>query len=225
MERVLLLDPRPRAQVFDHYAFVLYMNHRYEEALEALRRIEPGQRSDIGLEVLAMANARLGRMAEARGAVAAILDRSPSQSLSVMRVVYAHHRRTADLDHRLDALRAAGYPEWSYDFHGRPEDRLDAAAIRRLIAAGTWSGHTNDGVPFFMELDPKGEFAVGSGTSSLISGSFTVEGDAFCTRSSASLLGRTFCSPVYRNPGGRKESRNGYVFPDSSGIWYFTPSP
>jgi adenylate cyclase len=142
MERVLQLDPRPRAQVFDHYAFVLYMNRRYEEALEVLHRMEPGEPSDRRLEVLAMANARLGRMAEARSAVAAILRRSPSLSLSVLRVMDAHYRRKEDLDHRLDALRAAGYPEWSYDFQGRAEDRLDAGPgpdTRRMARLSSWS--------------------------------------------------------------------------------------
>jgi adenylate cyclase len=75
-----------------------------------------------------------------------------------------------------------------------------------------------------MELDPNGGFAVGSGTS-LISGSFTVEGDTFCTRSSAGLLGRKFCSPVYRNPEAGKGESNDYVFPDASSVWYFSPSP
>ena len=135
MERVLQLDPKPRAQVFDYYGFVLYMNHQYEKALQALSQVQPEERSDLGLETLAMANARLGRMAEAHDAVAAILKRIPVQNLAGFRVVYAHHRRQQDLDHRLDALRVAGLPEWSFDFRGRaggPPGRLrDTSPGRR----------------------------------------------------------------------------------------------
>src|SRR5439155_11400686 len=36
MHRVLQLDPKPRSQVSDYYGFVLYMNNRYEDALQAL---------------------------------------------------------------------------------------------------------------------------------------------------------------------------------------------
>ena len=36
------------------------------------------------------------------------------------------------------------------------------------------------------------------------------------------LLGRKFCSPVYRNPGGSGETRNEYVYPDSTTVRYFS---
>ena len=41
IERVLQLDPKPKPQVYDYYGLVLYMNHRYEEALKALRSAGP----------------------------------------------------------------------------------------------------------------------------------------------------------------------------------------
>lgn len=224
MERVLQLDPKPRAQVFDYYAFVLYMNRQYEKAIQALHELQPEERSDLGLETLAMTNARLGRMAEAHNAVAAMLERSHEQNLAGLRVVYAHHRRQQDLDHRLDALRAAGMPEWSYDFRGRAEDRLDASAIQALTINHTWIGHQHNGAPFVMELNANGDFALSS-QNSMIAGAFTLEDNLFCTRSPATLLGRKFCSPVYRNPNGSSEKRDEYVLPDSVTVWYFSASP
>ena len=160
IERVLQLDPKPKTQVYDYYGLVLYMNHRYEEALKALRSAGLDDLGDIGLETLAMANARLGRMADARRAVEAILKRIPSQSVASLRVVYGHHQRQEDLDHRLSALRDAGLPEWSFSFSGRPEDRLDAAAIRALAMNKTWIGHLQNGAPFFMQLSSNGDFAL-----------------------------------------------------------------
>jgi TolB-like protein/Tfp pilus assembly protein PilF len=91
IEQVLQLDPKPKTQVYDYYALVLYMNRRYEEALRALRSAGPDRLGDVGLETLAMANARLGRMEDAHGAVEAILKRNPSQSVASLRVVYGHH--------------------------------------------------------------------------------------------------------------------------------------
>ncbi|WP_246763267.1 adenylate/guanylate cyclase domain-containing protein [Rhizobium sp. 007] len=221
MERVLQLDPKPRAQVYDYYGLVLYMNHRYEEAISAVRTVRPEEPSDLGLETLAMANARLGRMAEAQKAVEAILEKSPGQSLASLRVVYSHHRRQADLDNRLDALRLANFPEWSYDFRGQPENRLNAQEIRAMTIDKSWTGHQYDGVTFFMELSTSGDFALRA-QDSIIVGKFTIEEDFLCTRSASTLLGRKFCSPVYRNPGGSAEKHDEYVLPDSASVWYFS---
>jgi tetratricopeptide (TPR) repeat protein len=222
MHRVLQLDPKPRSQVSDYYGFVLYMNDRYEDALQALGVRDLDERSDLALETLAMADARLGRMSEAHSAVAAILKRVPRNNLASLRVMYAHHRRPEDLDHRLDALRAAGYPEWSYDFQGRSEDRLDAAAIRSLAVDKTWVGHEHSGAAFLMQLSASGDFAQRAPERGIIVGRYTLEGNSFCTTSEAIMLGRKFCSPIYRNPGGNNDGQNEYVFPDSTSVWYFS---
>jgi adenylate cyclase len=224
MERVLQLDPKPRAQVFDYYGFILYMNHQYEKALQTLNQVQPEERSDLGLETLAMANARLGRMAEAQNAVAAILKKIPEQNLANYRIVYSQHRRQQDLDHRLDALRLAGLPERSFDFRGRDEDRLDAAALRALAGDRTWVGHQHNGASFVMELSANGDFALSS-QNNIITGTFTQENDLFCTQSTATLLGRKFCGPVYRNPQGSGETQDEYALPDAVTVWYFSASP
>jgi adenylate cyclase len=224
MERVLQLDPKPRAQVYDYYGFILYMNNQYEKALQALGKVQQEERSDLGLEALAMANARLGRMAEARDAVAAILKKIPVQSLAGFRVVYSHHRRQQDLDHRLDALRLAGFPERVFDFRAQEEDRLDAEAVRALTGDRTWAGRQNAGAPFVMELGANGDFALSS-QNSIITGTFSLEGDLFCTQSAATLLGRKFCGPLYRNPQGSSQTQDEYIWPDSVMVWYFSISP
>jgi adenylate cyclase len=221
IERVLQLDPKPRPQVYDYYGLVLYMNRRYEEALNALRVIEPNSLGDIGLETLAMANAQLGRIADAHAAVEAILKREPMQNVAGLRVVYGHHKRREDLDRRLAALRDAGLPEWSYNFSGRAEDRLDAAAIRNLAVNKTWIGHYQNGERFFTQLSSTGDLAHRA-QMGMIVGKFSLEQDLFCTQSAAIMLGRKFCSPVYRNPGGSAETYSEYVYPDSSTVRYFS---
>jgi adenylate cyclase len=221
IEQVLRLDPKPKPQVYDYYALVLYMNHRYEEALRALRTAGSDRLGDVGLETLAMANAQLGRMEDAHAAVEAILKRIPSQSVASLRVVYGHHQRQEDLDHRLVALRDAGLPEWCYNFSSRPEDRLDASAIRALVLNKTWIGHLQNGAPFLMQLSSNGDFAMRAPTSMAV-GNFTLENDSFCTQTAGVLLGRKFCSPVYRNPAGSAETQSEYVYPDSTTVRYFS---
>ena len=197
------------------------MNHRYEEALKALGSVRFDDLGDVGLETLAMANARLGRMADARRAGEAILKRIPSQNLASLRVVYGHHQRQEDLNHRISALRDAGLPDWSYSITGRSEDRLDAAAIRALATNKTWIGHLQNGAPFVMQLSSNGDFALRA-PRIMVAGKFTFEDDLFCTQSSAILLGRRFCSSIYRNPGGSIEAHSEYLYPDSTSVRYFS---
>jgi adenylate cyclase len=224
MQRVLHLDPKPRPQVYDYYAFVLYMNRQYDAALEALEKAQSRELSDLGLETQAMAFARLGRLAEAKRAVETLLTRSPSINLANFRVIYAHHHRKEDLEHRLDALRDAGVPEWSYGFRASPEDRLNAAYIKQMVLDKTWTGRDRTGATFHIELTAGGDFAQRAQGGSIIVGKYTLEGDSLCMQSDATLLGRKFCSPVYRTPGGSAAKQNEYVFLDSHNIWSFSVS-
>ena len=61
-----------------------------------------------------------------------------------------------------------------------------------------------------------------SSQNSIIVGTFTLADDLFCTQSAGVLLGRKFCSPVFRNPGGSAETRDEYVYPDSTTVRYFS---
>jgi adenylate cyclase len=72
-----------------------------------------------------------------------------------------------------------------------------------------------------MQLGPNGDFAVRTQTRMAV-GRFTLEQDLFCTQSAGVMLGRKFCSPVYRNPGGSAETRSEYVYPDSTTVRYFS---
>jgi tetratricopeptide (TPR) repeat protein len=224
MERVLQLNPKPQLQVYDYYALALFMNKRYEKAVETVRMAGAPTESDLGLEVLAMAYARLGRVQDAHAAVEAMVRRAPGTNLTGLRNVYSHHRRQEDLDDRINALRDAGIPEWPYGFHGNPEDQLDGAAIRTLAIGKTWAGHQWDGAPFVMQTNANGGYAQ-RGPRGLTAGNITFEGDLMCMKSGAVTAGRKFCSPVYRNQGGSKAAQDEYVFPDVATIWYFSPTP
>jgi adenylate cyclase len=224
MQRVLQLDPKPQSQVYDYYALVLFMNRRYDEAIAALPRVQPAEQSDLGLEVLAMAHARLGQTEEARKLVDAFRRRLPQTSLAALRLIYGHHRRPQDLEDRLTALRDAGMPEWPYDYRGSPEDRLHGGAIKALAVGKTWTGRQQNGEQFLMQVSASGEY-VQRTQRAMITGKVTFEGDFMCMQSAAVLLGRKFCSPVYRNPGGSSEQEGEYVFPDAATVWYFSVVP
>ena len=224
MERVFQLNPKPQAQVYDYYALALFMNKRYEEAVKAVRMAGATKESDLGLEVLAMAYARLGQTENIQKALEAFMERLPGTNLSFARIIYSHHRRHNDLEIRINALRDAGVPEWPYGFRGSSADRLDGAAIRALAIDRIWIGHQHGGSPFVMQVNAKGEYAQ-RGPRGLIAGKVSFEGDLICMQSGAIAVGRKFCSPVYRNPGGSNEGQDEYVFPDVATIWYFSVVP
>jgi hypothetical protein len=165
----------------------------------------PACLGDIGLETVAMASTQLGRLADARTAVEAILKRTPMQSVASLRVVYGHHQRQEDLDHRLTALRDAGLPEWCYNFSGRLEDRLDAAAIHTIAMNKTWTGHLQNGAPFLIQFSSNGDFALRSQTGMAV-GKFTFERDLLCTQSSAVMLGRKFLQSSIPQPWRKRRS-------------------
>jgi adenylate cyclase len=221
MEQVLQLNPKPQAQVYDYYALALFMSKRYEEAAQAVHQAGATMKSDLALEVLAMAYARLDRPEDTHKALEAYMERLPAANLTATRVIYGHHRRQDDLDNRVNALRDAGVPEWPYGFHGSSSDQLDDAAIRALATDKTWVGYQHGGAPFVMQVTAKGEYAQ-RGPQGLIAGEVTFEGDLMCMQSGAVAAGRKFCSPVYRNPGGSNEGQDAYVFPDVATIWYFS---
>jgi adenylate cyclase len=221
IERVLQLDPKPRPPVTDYHAFILYMNRRYADALGAMPPSEPEGRGDLGLEVAAMANARLGRDQAAHEAAAEMIRRSPALNLATLRVIYAHHRRAEDLDLRLEALALAGIPQWCYGFAPRQQGRLDAAALRSAVVDRSWVGREHSGAAFEMQFSGDGQFAQSAEGRAIITGSYVLSGDEICTRSEATLMGRAFCSALYRDPG----APGSFIYADSVGIWRFSVQP
>jgi adenylate cyclase len=86
----------------------------------------------------------------------------------------------------------------------------------------TWTGRNQWGETFFTELSASGEFAQSVQGGGLILGRFTVEGNFLCTQSEAMMMGRKYCGPIFRNPGGTPEQHDEYAFPDTASVWYFS---
>ena len=111
------LDPKPAPAFFLTSGLAHFLNRDYEAAIAELRDFEtavtaldqvPDNTALEYLETLAGAYARLGRVAEAEDVVGRLLARVPWANLAYYRVLYGHHRRDEDLDHRIEALAAAG---------------------------------------------------------------------------------------------------------------------
>jgi adenylate cyclase len=226
MDTVLRLNPKPPRYVHEYHGLVLYMNHRYVEAVAALDVGEDVARSDLALETLATANARLGRLEEAKVAIDRLRERFPDQSIAWYRVVYAHHAREEDLTHRLEGLRLAGLPEWPYGFEGDAEHQLGGDAIDALTFGRTWVGElATTGVgPFMQYTDQNGSF-VQRGPNHQLVGTASRDSDLLCLQSPSLFMGRRYCGPLYHNPTGTPENQDEYSFVSASGVRRFTTKP
>lgn len=224
MDSVLRLNPKPPSYVHDYHGLALFMAGRHGETVTVLEQDEGGTPSDLRLELLAAANARLGRMKAARAAVDQLLEKAPDVSLAWYDVLYAHHARDDDRKERLDALRLAGIPQWPRGFQGEPELALDSQAIGELTRNRTWVGERVGVGPFTQYMQADGGF-IERGPEFQLTGTAVVKNGMLCVQSAAVLMGRQSCGPVFRNPAGTAETRDDYVYPNAFRLKRFSVAP
>lgn len=220
-EIVLRLNPKAPAYVHEYRALAHYLLGHDEEALAELARAPTEVAGDLRLELLAEANARLGRPEAAREALSEIIRRVPDACVAWFRVLFAHHARAEDLTARAEALRLAGLPQWPLGFEGDPASRLSADEIDALIAGGRWAGERVGIGPFIRYLDASGVFAE-RGPSYQLSGTFSRQGDLLCMRSEAILLGRQVCGPIYRSLNLSDGQGAVYSYPNAFALYHFS---
>jgi tetratricopeptide (TPR) repeat protein len=222
METALRLDPKPPAYFYGDLGMVLFFNRRYDEAIEQLEKTR-----EAGVdyrEELAMTYAQLGRFDEAKRTVESLFNLFPFANLAYFRVLYAHHKREEDLEHRIEALRAAGFPDWPYGYQPRLEDRLDRDSLDALTFGRTWEGHDGADARFVQQFNQDGRVAFRS-RASLLVGTARLNDDMLCVKFPAALLNREDCGYVYRTPEDTPEGATEFVRVALGDIYYFSVTP
>jgi adenylate cyclase len=222
MDKALRLDPNPPPHIWGIHGFVLFFNKKFEQALEAFERTRATMESFGLSEMLAMTYAQLGRLDDARAEVDELLKDFPGLNIAYFQVIYAHHKRKADLNLRIDSLRAAGLPVWPFGYETRSEDRLQQEEIKALALGRTWVGQNNFGSPFIQQINEDGKTAYRD-PRYLLSGEAWVERDTICYHFPGHNIGRRFCRPIYRNPDGSPEAQNEYIEVGLLSINFFSP--
>ncbi len=217
-ETALRFDPRPPAATFLAAGLALYLNGRYDRAVEMLERardLAPGLNESP--EFLGMAYAQAGALGKAKAEANALLEYFPSASLRYFRIVYAHHRRSEDLTRRLDGLGKAGIPEWPFGFEVRPDRRIDGTQVQALTNSQIWRGQHENGEQFLLQVTDDGTAAYSS-PSSLRTGRLFFRDDMLCYESKDFMLGRPNCGHVYRDG----ETQFDYVYVNAFSVMRFS---
>jgi adenylate cyclase len=107
IRQAMRLNPHHPEWYWAMLAIAFYAARRYEEALDAYRRIAVWKKP-WHLARLAACHAQLGRLDEARALVAEVLRLQPDFRISTLKLLY---RNAADTEDTLAGLRKAGLPD------------------------------------------------------------------------------------------------------------------
>ena len=222
VDETLRLDPTPATGVSITAGLAYTLDGRHERAIEVLERARAAAPLVEFVNLfLGVAYARDGRIDEARAAAAEALRLVPINSIELQRIVFAHFRDERDLAAVLDAMRAAGFPQWPFGFHGDDMERLSGAEISRLALGRTWQGRTELGEPAFFQIGQDGRSAFRT-PSKIETGIVFVARDMLCDQSESALLGRPRCGPVFH----QKTSTGGgsaYTYVNAQKVLHFSP--
>jgi TolB-like protein/class 3 adenylate cyclase/Tfp pilus assembly protein PilF len=168
-------------------------------------------------------NGLLGREQEARAAME-IYKKGwpiPPNLFSVMYLFPFKERAVAD--RFAQGLIKAGMPgRPSGYFHASKENQLTGKEIEALLFGSKITGiNLSDGQQWWTDCKKNGECTRrGSGPISSDTGMSRIEGDMICMQYQKRLWGLEYCATVFRNPGGKHESKDEYFYCSDLG---FTP--
>ncbi len=205
-------------------ATLAFAQRRYADAVAefvTLRKDVP--RSELVLEHLAAAYAYLGEAERVKATVSELQDILPITNLGYYAVLRGNIGTREQAAHFIEGLRRAGIPEWPYGDRRAPENRLNAAELRAVVAGPLWTGELENGVDFVQFFDRKGSFAYRS-ISSLLSGRVVIEGDRLCQVIDGYLLDRPTCGYVYHNAQDRDHPGHDYVYVSIDALKFFSVS-
>ena len=160
-----------------------------------------------GFVFLASAYGYLGRMSEAKAAVAKADAGFGSSRTTVLLGSVISYKERSDLERFLDGLRKAGVPELPFGYNERTADRLSGDAIRALLFGHTMRGHDADGATFTVMRTADGGVTENDPAGSE-TGRSVIEGDRLCNL--YPLSGRS-CVAIFRNPTGTSARQDQYI--------------
>ena len=174
-ERALLLSPRPDGELWRHLAGVFNYLGQSERAKDLIARARKVGADEYETAfVMAAAHVNLGELEAAKKETTTILGRWQSANLTLIRVLYQHIRDPEFENRTMAPLAKAGIPEWPHDLVLDKAKRVVGEELREIFRPPV----TIEGA-FFKITD--------------------IKGDLLCVHRPWKLMGRSYCTPVYRD--------------------------
>ena len=215
------LDPKPDARDQDIAARIHFAGGRYEKALLLYQEIaKRAPKAFKGYNGLITTYAQLGRVDEAKASLKTVLGFWPGYNVRFFSVLFRHWN-TKISDHWLDAMRKAGVPEWPAGFKGDQTHRLTGEEIKALVFGRRIKGEVKFGGEFEMDTTEGGAWSYRVKKFKSTGKGYVRDG-LFCFVSDKNVMGRSFCSPIFRNPRGTKAEMNQFVFASIFEVWRFS---
>ncbi len=214
LEEAHRLEPHPAVAMKLYIGWTWLNLRRYGDIVALLseaRREQPALNPVWVSVPLAVSHAYLNQPAQAASEIEKARKAFPAISRSYYRTFLSHYRRADDITHVLEGLRRAGLPEWPFGFNGHDDERLTGSEIAALLFDHRISGKNRSGTAFEMAFAKDGRWTWHGGDFAF-SGNSRIENDRLCLRSAELMRGRDYCHPYYRNPQGRAELHNEYVY-------------
>ena len=217
----LRLDPNLDASRLAIAAWVYFGAGDYEKAADYYRQVVSlAPKSFSGHNGIIASQGQLGNLQEARVSFQTVLGFWPAYNISFFANIWDYWNPDI-LGRWIDGLRKAGVPELPFGFKGDEASRLTGAEIRVLLTGQKISGKARMLGSFEMVLSETGrrltKFTTHEGT-----GDYFIDGDLFCQTSDKAMLGRPYCSAIYRNPSGSRAEKNEYVYASVGDTWSFS---
>jgi Tfp pilus assembly protein PilF len=229
LNKWIRVDPRDRPE----YLKFLSCAHLYMgEIAEAAHLLEQGLKLNPeevgGMDILAACYSLLGRDQDAR----AMLDLRRKKSAAVPTTMWgnmfvAPFKDRAVADRYAEGLIKAGFPPVQIAGGYYPafkENQLTGAEIKKLFFGSKVTGiDVISGQPWWVDRKKNGEFTWrGPGPIPSDTGRSRIEGDMVCTQYQKRLWGLEYCMTVFRNPGGKHESKDEYFYCSDIGFVPFS---
>jgi adenylate cyclase len=215
IDKALRLDPSPAPGFKLLAGIVLYVSGADQRAIPLIEGALTGlPKAEPAREYLAAAYANLGQPERARQEVALLLSLFPEANVNYYRYLYDYWE-SADLERHLSALKAAGLPDWPFNFRGEDSYRVTGHELTALIADQTWNGKHKNGTSFVQYFGNDGVTAYRSANTSM-TGEASIENGRLCERFEGYFLDRSVCGEIFRNPAAdRGDAPYIYVTPRS----------